>query len=180
MKAYPFCRKIARALLMLLLFIYLSACQSNSGRQAGQGISEKNAGAPLAFARDTIPNLTCEQEAALEALNTLQVNMEEVDRLYSTFPDLDQPFYPPDTVIVLSQSEFLMALEHFLRQNGRFISEGDKQKLARTAALAQEEYRVLICHSSKAKRNEQNEWPLTGVWVIPNILDRRDLIIRWD
>jgi hypothetical protein len=62
----------------------------------------------------TISDLTSEQVTALEALNTLQVSTDERNRLYSTFAGIDQPCYPPNSSLTISQANFLEAMSQKL------------------------------------------------------------------
>lgn len=52
-----------------------------------------------------VSELTQEKQSAFDALNKLQINTDEMNRLYSTFANIDQPCYPADTSIEVSQSE---------------------------------------------------------------------------
>lgn len=51
---------------------------------------------------DSIPELTPVQQEAFDALNTLQTSTDEKNHLYSTFANVNQPFYPADTSIIIT------------------------------------------------------------------------------
>lgn len=123
--------------------------------------------------------LTKEQESAFDALNTLQVSTDERNRLYSTFSGIAQPCLQPDTSFTISQKQFLQVMEQFIAQQCNSLSMEEKAALAKKSVLAQEEYTVTICHGSKKMLQTNEALPLTGTWVLPRILDLRDLVIVW-
>ena len=124
-------------------------------------------------------SLTFEQEAAFDALNTLQVSTDQMNRIYSTFPNINQPCYPPDTSFLISQSELLEAMERFVSIHCTNLTSKRRNQLAKTSALAQESYTVNLCLSESKNPSFENGLPLTGTWVLPNILGRRDLTLVW-
>lgn len=125
--------------------------------------------------------LTQEQESAFEALNTLQTSTDETDRLYSTFANLDHPFYPPDTSFEVSQSELLVFMEQFISKHCQNLTPEIQNELAKKAVLAQKKYTVLYCTAtlSKSNINDEQGFPMKGTWVIPSVLDSRDVILVW-
>lgn len=126
-----------------------------------------------------LPELTLEQQSAFDALNTLQVSTDEKNRLYSTFAGIDQPCYPPDTSLTISQTELLMAMQQFVTNNCKNLTVEVRDVLAATSVLAQKEYTVSLCLDSSAPVTYENGIPITGTWVMPNVLGRRDVIIVW-
>ena len=76
----------------------------------------------------------------LEALNTLQVSTDQIHHLYSTFAGINQPCYPPDTSFVLSQSDLLIALKHFVNIHCTNLNITKRNELSFSAVLAQKEY----------------------------------------
>jgi hypothetical protein len=128
---------------------------------------------------ETISELTPEQQSAFDALNTLQVSTDEMNRLYSTFSGIVQPCYPPDTSITISQSELLVALKQFVTSNCRNLTVEERNELATTSVLAQEEYTVSLCLDNLSNVDFKNGAPMTGTWVMPSVLGRRDVIIVW-
>ena len=126
-----------------------------------------------------MPALTPEQHRAFEALNTLQMSTDQMNRMYSTFANINQPFYPADTSFVITQSELLNFLKIFISQNCQNLAQDRQQELATTAVLAQEEYTVLSCPGSIQPPDFDHGLPMIGTWVIPNILERRDVIMIW-
>ena len=125
------------------------------------------------------PGITIEQQAAFDALNTLQVGTDVPNRLYSTFANIDQPCYPADTSFVISQHDLFMVMKIFISENCKYMSVEQQSTLAETSAQAQDEYRVLHCSDNSENENYEGGLPMTGTWVMPNVLGRRDVIIVW-
>ena len=123
--------------------------------------------------------LTKDQEAAFDALNTLQTSTDEMNRLYSTFPNHSQPCYPADTSFVISQSELRTTLKQYVSRFCQNLTPKVRNELAETSVLAQDNYTVLHCNTNSYDANYENGLPMIGTWVIPNILERRDLILVW-
>ena len=129
--------------------------------------------------KDSMTDLTVEQQAAFDALNTLQTSSDEVSRLYSSFPGIIQPFYPPDTIVVISQQDFQTAMELFVNKHYTNLPAHQQTELARASVRAQDEYHVLWCNEGSGEVILDDGIPYDGVWVFPNILGRRDLILEW-
>ena len=127
----------------------------------------------------TISELTPEQESAFDALNTLQVSTDEMNRLYSTFAGIDQPCYPPDTSLKISQAELLRAMKQFVAINCQNLRAEERNELAVASVLAQEEYTLSICFDNAALVAYDKAPPMTGTWILPGVLGRRDVIIVW-
>ena len=128
---------------------------------------------------DSLEELTEEQQSAFDALNTLQTNTDEMNRLYSTFANLVQPCYPADTSMVITQSELLVFMKQFISRHCKNLQEEVQNQLAASSVLAQEEYKVLYCSKDSSLQNYENGLPMVGTWVIPGVLGRRDIIIVW-
>lgn len=128
---------------------------------------------------DPVLELSPAQESAFDALNTLQTSTDEMNRLYSTFANVHQPCYPADTSFVITQSEFLTYMKQFVSQHCKRLSEDTQDELATTAVLAQEEYTVFYCSNKSPGHNFKNGLPMSGTWVMPNVLGRRDVVIVW-
>lgn len=124
-------------------------------------------------------SLTLEQKAAFDALNTLQVNTDKMNHIYSTFPNIHQPCYPPDTSFLISQSQLLVAMEKFVSIHCTNLTSERRNELAKTSVLAQENYTVNFCFDESENPTFENGLPLIGTWVLPNILGRRDLTLIW-
>lgn len=120
-----------------------------------------------------------QQQSAFDALNTLQTSTDEMNRLYSTFANIYQPCYPADTSFTISRSVLLTAMEQFVTKHCTNLSFDERDKLAATAVLAQEEYIVLYCPDKPSNVNYEKGLPLTGTWVMPSVLGRRDVILVW-
>jgi len=127
---------------------------------------------------DTLLDLTPEQEAAFVALNSIQVQGQH---LYSTFSGIFHDCYPPDTSFIISRSELLIAMEELLTRYYTDISTEQRTKLAAEAVLAQEEYLVLQCngYSNESVDNSNLHLPTSGSWILPKVLNRRDVILEW-
>ena len=128
---------------------------------------------------ETVSELTQEQQDAFDALNTLQTSTDHRNRLYSTFANLNQPCYPADTSFVISQAEFLIVMQEFVSRNCQNLSAESRNELAATAVMAQKSYTVMHCKDNYLYEKQENQFPMTGTWVLPNILELRDVILVW-
>ena len=129
---------------------------------------------------DSIIELTTAQQLAFDALDELQMSGDGSNRLYSTFTNHYQPFYPPDTSVVISRSEFQTAMSSFLKKHYGNLSLEERERFAETTALAQEEYKVFHCSVNSSSLNYKIELPRSGVWVMPNVLGHRDVVLEWE
>ena len=165
---------IQRSLWLLALPCLLLACgPTEEEKKQYQMIADAQA------YNTTFDSLTTAQEEAMDALTTLQVSSDEKSQLYSTFAAHNQPCYPPDTNIIISQAEFRIAMQQFVNKHCKKMPAEQRDYLANTAALSQADYAVLHCRGNSVKSDYENGIPLTGYWVIPCVLGRRDLIIVW-
>lgn len=128
---------------------------------------------------EKVLELTEVQQAAFDALNTLQVNTDQMNRLYSTFANLDQPCYPADTSFVISQPELLIVMKQFVSKYCQNLSPEVRYELAAASVLAQENYTVLHCNKIPQNPEQEKENSMNGTWVLPNVLGRRDVILMW-
>ncbi len=128
---------------------------------------------------NTVAELTPAQQSAFDALNTLQTNTDQMNRLYSTFPNIEQACYPADTSFKVSQSELLIVMKQFISNNCTKLALAEQNELVATAVLAQEEYQILHCSNNPLTENYDNGLPATGTWVMPSVLGRRDVILVW-
>ncbi|RMG18220.1 MAG: hypothetical protein D6730_23080 [Bacteroidetes bacterium] len=165
--------------LVLVLFFLLIACTHTNEDSEQDQPTLYSQPSFLAIPMDTISVLSPDQQSALDALNTLQVSTDEKNRLYSTFAGIVQPAYPPDTMLTISQSELLAAMKVFVSMYCKNLPVEERNKLAATAVLAQTEYRVLVCTDKSAHAGYEHGIPMTGTWVLPGVLGRRDVIIVW-
>ena len=122
---------------------------------------------------------TQEQQAAFDALNRLQMSTDESNRLYSTFAGVSQFSFTADTSFLISQSELLIFMQQFVSKHCKSLTPIIQKKLAATSVLAQKEYKVLCCNNNSNFQTYKNGPPMIGVWVMPNILDSRDLLLFW-
>lgn len=169
-----------RILLILLnTSLLLSSCTPTVEKtDQEEQSSNSNSSYSIPYTESSL-ELTSEQQSAFDALNTLQVSTDEKNKLYSTFAGIPQPCYPPDTSFTISRSELLTAMKHFVSKNCTYLSFEERDKLATTGVLAQEEYIVLHCPDNSSNVNYENGLPMTGTWVIPSVLGRRDIILDW-
>jgi hypothetical protein len=163
-----------KATLWLTLFVigFLACTRTDYGSVQ----SEKQADDEMII---QISELSKEQEAAFEALNKLQVSTDERNRLYSTFAGIEHECYPPDSTLTLPQAEFLKAMNQFVTKHCGLLNPEERQELAAESVLAQEEYTILLCFGDTALSATEPELPMTGTWIIPNVLNRRDVILVW-
>lgn len=153
-----------------LLFSCIPAQESNEQEQEMNDSTIYN---------NIVQELTSEQQFAFDALNTLQISTDVKNRLYSTFADIVQPCFPPDTSFVISQSELQRAMMQFVKENCTYLNIEKQEELASTAVLAQKEYTVLYCSDHSSNINYGKGIPRTGTWVMPGVLGRRDVILVW-
>lgn len=168
---------LAKMKMLLMLFILLSmlnACSQSSGK-----LEKESPSTNITQNMTTISELTPEQESALDALNTLQVSTDEMNRLYSTFAGVVHPCYPPDTTLTISQAELLIAMKQFVTSNCKRLTVEERDELAATSVLAQEEYSVSLCLDHSSPVTYENGVPMTGTWVMPSVVGRRNVIIVW-
>ncbi|GAB5557784.1 MAG: hypothetical protein SchgKO_19970 [Schleiferiaceae bacterium] len=155
----------------------LNACsQSNTRSEQEEADTQSNY---IPQNLETTTELTPVQESAFDALNTLQVSTDEMNRLYSTFAGIDQPCYPPDTTLTISQSELLEAMKQFVTSHCKYLESENRDELASTSVLAQQEYTLSICFGNSENVSFEKGLPMSGTWILPSILDRRDLVIVW-
>lgn len=169
-----------RVLIMLFsTSLLLSSCAPTNERpDKGQELTNRLSSVSAAYT-DSLLERTREQESSFDALNTLQINTDEMNQLYSTFAGIVQPCYPPDSSFTITRAELLTAMEQFVTKRCTSLSIKERLALAATAVLAQEEYTVLHCLDSSSNANYENGIPMTGTWVMPNVLGRRDVILEW-
>lgn len=168
-----------KKLIMLLTpLILFSSCISNneSADQEHPSIDSLPSNSRVINA---FKELTPTQQAAFDALDTLQISSDEMSRMYSTFAGIKQQCYPPDTSLTISQAELLLAMKQFVTSNYKNLSAEKREELAAKSVLAQEAYTVLLCINPSVPVTYENGAPMTGTWVMPNVLGRRDVVIEW-
>ncbi len=102
-----------------------------------------------------------------------------MNRLYSTFAGIVHSCYPPDTSVIISQSELRAAMKQFVTKNCTGLTVEERSVLAAASVIAQEEYNVLLCLGYAPDVSFENGAPMSGTWIIPGVLGRRDVIIVW-
>ena len=155
------------------LFLLLVSCSTKQqpSQESDKSIEQ--------FYDRTATELTEEQRTAFDALNLLQINTDEKSRLYSTFANISQPCYPPDTNIIISQSEFLGAMEAFIARHCRDMDTFMQKELGHAAVLSQKQYNVLHCSQNARTEDYTKGLPRTGTWIMPGVLGKRDIILEW-
>ena len=162
-----------KKLFVLILFPCLILSCKFAQDEKGQNQEETNS------TSNKSTELSLEQASAFDALTTLQVSTDEKNRLYSTFAGITQPCYPPDTSFVLTRSELLTAMKQFAKENLTRLNIEERDKLINSSVLAQKEYTVLHCGDNSTIGNYETGLPMKGTWIMPSVLDRRDVILVW-
>ncbi len=162
------------SIMLLTASMVLAACtptrdRINQGQQSSQSTTYA----------EPLSELTLAQQSSFDALNMLQTSTDEKNRLYSTFTGIVQSCYPPDTSFTIARTDLRTAMEQFVTRHCTNLALKKRNELAATAALAQEEYIVLHCHGNSPDINYENGLPLSGTWVMPGVLGRRDVILVW-
>ena len=67
----------------------------------------------------------------------------------------------------------------FISNNCTSLGVEKQNELAVTSVLAQEEYKILHCRDNSINEKYENGLPVTGTWVMPSVLGRRDVILVW-
>jgi hypothetical protein len=166
-------------LLLLTTALLLSSCASPDTSTNQEHSTKDELPATQLINRDTLPELSLQQQAAIDALNTLQLSTDEMNHLYSTFAGVVHPCYPPDTSLALSQSDLLRAMQQFVLEHCTSLPPEERNELAATSVLAQETYTVLLCLDHSAPISYSTGVPMSGTWVLPSVLGRRDVILVW-
>jgi len=69
-------------------------------------------------------------------------------------------------------------MKQFIFKHCKGLTVEVKNELVQTSVLAQEEYLIFL-FDNPSNQNYENEIPIVGTWVIPNVLGRRDIILVW-
>ena len=166
-------------IMLLTTTILLPSCTSTNERTNQGHQSTDSLPSVYTSSMDTTSELTPEQQSAFDALNTLQVSTDEMNHLYSTFAGIVQPCYPPDTSLTISRSDLLTVMEQFVTRHCTNLTIKERSELAAKSVLAQDEYTVLLCLDNSVPVTYEYGAPMTGTWVMPSVLGRRDVIIVW-
>ena len=129
--------------------------------------------------------LSPNQQGALDALNTLQRNVKG-DHIYSTFPGISHSFSRVDTSFEITSDQFAQSLIQIYQANC-YPSDTimNNYKFFQEASLAQNLYTVHKCRPSTkypdklALEDVTDNRLQSGIWVLPNVLNRRDVILIW-
>ncbi|TNE27387.1 MAG: hypothetical protein EP346_12280 [Bacteroidetes bacterium] len=165
--------------ILLFPIVVLFACTSSPQKSSTELPELDSIPARYTTTHDSLPKLTEEQEMALDALNTLQVSTDERNRLYSTFQWAALPCHTPDTIIMISQVELLHAMNTFVNMNCSRLPLEQRQELASQSVRAEENYHIAICLEDPNNTTFTNGVPLSGTWVLRNVLHRRDVVMVW-
>lgn len=166
------CYTALKTISLLLLVGYSSCSFNKKEKDIKQPIESSIVNSPLA-------ELTHEQENAFDALNWLQMSTDKMNHFYSTFPNIKHSFYPADTSYKFTQEELLVFMRQFIETHCQDLKPEVREDLATSSVLAQDNYRVLHCLNKYSELKNKVGLPTTGVWVIPNVLERRDLVFVW-
>jgi len=126
--------------------------------------------------------LTPVQDQALATLNQIQVEMRG-GYLYSTFPNIEHGCCREDTGYVITAKELNLAIDELMQLRWEDVDPDKRLKLAQDASEAQTEYNVVHCTEERIalrNRGEESFLTKTGKWILPNVLNRRDIILKWD
>lgn len=161
---------------IFFLFLSLSACSQTTTNPEQILIPDSTENAKnLALFTELSPV----QQAAFNALDKIQVNTDKMNRLYSTFSGIPHSQFPSDTSFVISQSEFLEAMQHFVEKNCTNLSPEERKQLAENSVLAQEEYTLFISLGILKNVDYEHGPPRVGTWIFPEVLYHRDVLIEW-
>lgn len=161
-----------------ILILFSAILFSCSERQEDMSQKQEKIYFPTTYV-DSITELTPVQQEAFNALNALQTSTDEKNRLYSTFANVNHPFYPADTSFSITPSELLTFMKKFVSKYCQNISKDMQDSLVKSSVLTQVEYTVMYCDNESVNQDFKNGLPMSGTWVLPNILGRRDVIIVW-
>jgi hypothetical protein len=130
---------------------------------------------PLSYSHPDPDTLSKEQQAAFDALTSIQ---RQGQHLFSTYPGTHNGV-PADTSFVISQAQLLSAMEELLARHYTGISAEERTRLAAQAVSAQEEYLVLQRNDYSAGSANNAAFPISGSWILPDVLGRRDIVLEW-
>ena len=156
---------IKKLLVLLFISCLTSSCTFSEGRN-----DQKRELTDSTSYNIPVSELTQEQQSAFDALNKLQTSTDEMNRLYSTFANIEQPCYPADTSFEVSQSELLFVLQQFIAKHCKNLKPEIQNQLTKSSVLAQKKYTVLHCTGNNSNVNYEKGLPMTGTWIMPNIL----------
>ena len=165
-------------MVILLLLTASLVCSCTTPQEGMDQNQELNNLETINF--DTASELTTEKErdAAFDALNSIQIQGQH---LYSTFSGMHHSCLPADTSFVISQVELQTAIEVLLARYYTDIPPEEQKVLAKQSSLAQKKYLILQCNgfSNGVLGGTEKLTPVSGSWVIPEVLNERDVIITW-
>lgn len=165
--------------LALVLLLSLCACQNksqNTEAKVEPGETKDSIILNSFLKKDT---LNAAEQEALDLLDELQTSSDEKSRLYSTFPLISQPCYPPDTTLNISQAEFGEALRLFIQKHYQDLGEWEVEDRAIKIASVQKSYRLALCFESSEESRPSDELPQSGTWVLQAYLNERDVVLHW-
>ncbi len=167
---------MSRVFAISYLFLLVACSQSDNKFNM---TSEQNKQSRIDQFNQATSVLSNEQQAAFDALNTIQTSTDEMNRLYSSFAGAAQSCNIPDTIMIMKQNEFQEAMLQFIQYNCKRLSAKDQRALALNAAKAQDEYTIRVCFDEPVPASNADKYLRNGTWLIPNVLGRRDVVIEW-
>ena len=166
--------KVIFVIVFPILTLLLYSCSSNKAEK--QNIETLP---PLSVPNKFRLKLTEEQQDAFNDLDKLQLSSDSRSRLYSTFPNIEQPFYPADSTFTISQKQFSAAMKIFVSRYWKALPKEEQLRLSESSVKAQKEYKVYHCWNNSSEPNYENGLPLSGTWILPNVLSCRDIVLMW-
>jgi len=133
----------------------------------------------LSHYQPPVEKLSKVQQAAFDAFNKLQVSTDKKNQLYSTFANIEHPCYPPDTTFEISQIELLLVMEKYITEHCTSLGSKEQNLLIQSSILAQDQYTVFHCRTGEQTDKGYNKFTMTGIWVFPSVLGRRDILLHW-
>ena len=162
-----------------LVFLFFFYCVHQACTSSPNPIQSKNELYSLSYYQTPVEELSKDQKAAFEALNTLQVSTDEKNKLYSTFANIEHPCYPPDSTFEISRDELFLIMQKFISKHCTKLESSVKNQLTQTSILAQDKYTVFYCRVDDPAKEQIKKYPLNGIWIFPSVLGRRDLLLHW-
>jgi hypothetical protein len=71
-------------------------------------------------------------------------------------------------------------MKDFVSRHYTNLPAKQQDHLSERSVKAQEEYKVLHCSDRSENENYENGLPMTGTWVIPNVMGRSDVVLVWE
>lgn len=163
--------------IFLLTLAFYHAC-TQSERQTKY--TDRLAANTPSFPRYIFHKLTVENEVALDAMDRLQVDMNEPARLYSTFPGIQHSPTPPDTQLEISASVFKKVVQLFVKSHKvQTLTSHEQDSIITAMSKAEENYFVSVYSAEDTYLKFENDSLPIGTWVFSRLLQQRDFVLQW-